>query len=89
MKKKIFTAAVMTMTIAFSQIAMGATLDYQGAVDKLNQESELVVNQNFADSKGNVGKLVIMVEPAYAQAATLSVKESPDADSATIVTLTF
>lgn len=89
MKKKIFTAVVMTMTIAFSQIAMGATLDYQGAVDKLNQESELVVNQNFADSKGNTGKMVVMVEPAYTQATTLAVKESPDADAATIITLTF
>ncbi len=89
MKKRLYMMTAALVTLFTAQTAWANTLDYQGAVDKLNQENQLVVTQNFADGKDHIGKMVVMVEPAYTQAATLAVKETPDADAKTIRTLTF
>ncbi len=89
MKKRLYILSAALVTLFTAQTARADTLDFQGAVDKLNTENQLVVTQNFADSKGQTGKMVVMVEPAYTQAATLAVKETPDADAKTIRTLVF
>ncbi len=89
MRKGIIIALAMFFSLFGAQAVMGATLDYDGAIEKLNEEDELVVLQNVADTGGNIGKMVIVLEPAYTQAATLSVKESPSADSKTIKKLSF
>lgn len=87
--KKLFLLLTAAMTVLMAQNVQADTLDFQSAVDKLYQDNQLVVTQNFKGENDQIGKMVILVEPAYTQASTLAVKESPDANAKTIRTLTF
>lgn len=81
--------AALGASVLLCQSVWAGTLDYEGAVKKLDKGNELAVIQKFQDSKGNQGKMVIMVEPAYVQASTLAVRQTPDAEGIIIKNLSF
>lgn len=81
--------AAIGVSVLLCQSVWAATLDYETAADKLDKSNELAVTQKFQDSKGNQGKMVIMVEPAYVQAAALAVRQTPDAEGVIIKNLSF